>query len=399
MDLTTLEIDPGEARAKLDEYAGMIAAERTAEDAAIEAGYRAAARGQQVILLSQTIAAGGFFPDSGLPRIAVIRAGATTCYCRWESGAQPSVVFAVTDDWRANRGALVGVSSVRVPVADPPAERSNRYWRLAAAPVPIIPPKLRPRPRLAAPLPHPVGGRGVGAGRAARPGADPPHTRGPVGGAGDLGPDCPGARGAQPARRLRVAQSGVMGGRLAAWLRHGPAWQLCAVTAVLLAAIGSASVIGRAMLAQTALGVRGGPTSAQPVTPAASPASPPPGGQSPAAPGGGQSPFLPAPAPPAPSLIPAQATTAPRPSPPATSQTATTPPASSPPATGTPPPSSPPPTPSPSSPPPTTAPVTTAPESLSRRADRPGAAAWRRTPRRYRTGDAAHQPGRPAVRG
>jgi hypothetical protein len=141
MHLTTLEIPEDEVRAKLAEYEALLAEDRTAEDEAIAAGYRAAARGLPVITLSRTVAAGGFH-DNGLPRIAVVNAAAQTCFATWSGD---SLVFAVTDDWRANRGALVGPSSVRVPIAEPPATRSSSYWRMASAPVPLVPPQHRPR--------------------------------------------------------------------------------------------------------------------------------------------------------------------------------------------------------------------------------------------------------------
>lgn len=145
MDLATIDIDPDEARTKLAEYQQMIAEERTAEDRAIEAGYRAAARGLPVISLPRTVAAGGFH-DNSLPRIAVIRADATECFARWDDS---SVVFADRNDWRVNQGALVGRHSVRVPLAgdELPVVRTRQRWIAGSAMVPIIPPRHRPRLR------------------------------------------------------------------------------------------------------------------------------------------------------------------------------------------------------------------------------------------------------------
>jgi len=142
MDLAPLEISKDEAREKLDEYQHALLTERSAEDEAIAAGYRAAARGLPVISLTRAIAAGGFHPG-GLPRLAVIGAEATECFAWWDDG---SLVFADRDDPMANRGALVGAHSVRVPVAgdDRPA---SRQWRAARTVVPLIPPRHRPRPR------------------------------------------------------------------------------------------------------------------------------------------------------------------------------------------------------------------------------------------------------------
>jgi hypothetical protein len=144
VNLETLDIPEAEARAKLDEYTADLRGERTAEDEAIAAGYRAAARGLPVISLPRTIAAGGFHPN-GLPRLAVIGAEATECYARWDGS---SVVYADRDDRMANRGALVGAHSVRVPLAGDDLPERHMRWRSAGtALVPLIPPHLRPKPR------------------------------------------------------------------------------------------------------------------------------------------------------------------------------------------------------------------------------------------------------------
>jgi hypothetical protein len=142
MELSTLDIDQDEARERLAEYQQLIYSERTAEDEAIAAGYRAAARGLPVISLARTIAAGGFHPD-GLPRLAVLNADATECFARWDG---TDLVFADRDDWYVNQGALVNRHSVRVPVAgdDMPPKRAR--WRGTTI-VPIVPPRHRPRTR------------------------------------------------------------------------------------------------------------------------------------------------------------------------------------------------------------------------------------------------------------
>jgi len=144
MDLAELEISPGEAREKLDEYRSALAGERTAEDEAIAAGYRAAARGLSLILLSRTVASGGFHAN-GLPRIAVIGAEAAECYVLWDGS---HLVYADRDDPQANRGALVGAHSVRVPLAADDLPGSfTRSWRRGVSMVPLIPPRCRPKPR------------------------------------------------------------------------------------------------------------------------------------------------------------------------------------------------------------------------------------------------------------
>jgi hypothetical protein len=142
MDLQQVVISPAEAEAKLAEYTKRIGIERTAEDAAIAQAYRAAARGLGVIELPATIAAGGFFA-TGLPKIAVCRVGARTGFVRWDG---QDLVFADTEGWGVNRGALINRHSVRVqiPGDDLPPRRENP-WRQARTLAPIVPPNQRPK--------------------------------------------------------------------------------------------------------------------------------------------------------------------------------------------------------------------------------------------------------------
>ena len=146
MNLSEMVVSPAEAAAKVNEYAALLASERTAEDTALLAAYRAAKRGLPLISLPRTVAAGGFH-DSGLPRLAVVRADATECYAWWD---QSAVIYTSHPD-TGNRRALVAKRSVRVQLAgdELPGERP-RLWSRGRAMVPIVPPGLRPRwPRLA----------------------------------------------------------------------------------------------------------------------------------------------------------------------------------------------------------------------------------------------------------
>lgn len=138
MELATIEIPVEEAKARLVEYEAALRHERNAEDEAIAAGYRAAARGLPIIRLSQVIEAGGWF-ESGLPRIAVVRADAWQCWVKvnhWQ--APEEVVFSGSPD-ADNRGALVGRHTVRVPVKSP-----ARSWARGRTVVPVVPPRFRP---------------------------------------------------------------------------------------------------------------------------------------------------------------------------------------------------------------------------------------------------------------
>ena len=146
MNIDTLEVPEAEAREKLAEYQSLLAEERTAEDRAILAAYRAAARGLPVIRLSKTVQAGGFF-GNGLPKIAVVRADSAECYVHWTwGGASEALVFSSQEN-RINNGATVGKHTVRVPAQRPALATSSRHspWNRPRTMVPIIPPKHRPR--------------------------------------------------------------------------------------------------------------------------------------------------------------------------------------------------------------------------------------------------------------
>jgi hypothetical protein len=147
MELATLKISPEEASAKLAEYTGLLAEERTREDEAIAAGYRAAARGLPIIRLSKAIADGGFFSNR-MPKIAVVRADAQECFAHWDGN--DTLVFSDGTD-RRNYGALVGEHTLRVPAERPAGilspTRGAGYWSRARTVVPIVPPHCRPRLR------------------------------------------------------------------------------------------------------------------------------------------------------------------------------------------------------------------------------------------------------------
>lgn len=140
MELPEMAVDPAEVEEKLAEYESVPAEQRTAEDTALRTGYRAARRGRAVISLPRAVAAGGFH-DSGLPRLAVVRATATECYAWWDRSA---LIYA-SDEFADNRKALVAKRTVRVPMSgdDLPARRPGSGWNRGRTLVPLVPPACR----------------------------------------------------------------------------------------------------------------------------------------------------------------------------------------------------------------------------------------------------------------
>lgn len=146
MNLDTLVLPTEDAAARLAEYEQAIRTDRTEEDVAIAAGYRAAARGLPVIMLSNVFAAGGWH-DNGLPRLAIVRADATQCWVHVEgwNGDARHLVF--TDNERtANHGARIAPHSTRINNVPYPLI-NGRARSSARTIVPSIPPRHRPNRR------------------------------------------------------------------------------------------------------------------------------------------------------------------------------------------------------------------------------------------------------------
>lgn len=145
MDLAPLQMTPEDATERLRQYQTLVAEERTAEDEAIAAGYRAAARGLPVIVLPDVITRGGWF-DNGLPRLAITRADATQCFVRVDNWTDHCTLTYTDEQWDRGR-ARIGRHRVAVRVP-PRARAANQPWN-ASTIVPLVPPQHRPRrPRL-----------------------------------------------------------------------------------------------------------------------------------------------------------------------------------------------------------------------------------------------------------
>jgi hypothetical protein len=144
VDLATIDMPRTDAAALLREYEERWRDEQQIQDRRIAAGYRALARGESVIELSKTVAAGGMFPN-GLPKIAIARADSKLCSVTFDGN---DAIFdrALHDRWwseRPNRGALVNEDTVRVPFPRGPYVAGRKS--AGRTMVPIIPPRHRPR--------------------------------------------------------------------------------------------------------------------------------------------------------------------------------------------------------------------------------------------------------------
>jgi hypothetical protein len=145
LEQATISMDVKAARVKVAEYVRAVRERHNAEDLAILRGYRALAKGHQVIDLPNVIRRGGVFEETGLPRLAVAtsshefvhvtrdRAGGVTFQPeQWINARRRKNVFRCPD------GTL--------PDAEYP--RPSFGWGLwggsQRAMVPHVPPALRP---------------------------------------------------------------------------------------------------------------------------------------------------------------------------------------------------------------------------------------------------------------
>jgi hypothetical protein len=140
MELHRITMDPEEAKRAYRESRRRFGA-FSPEDEQVRAGYRAMARGQQLISLSAAMRKAGL-DDQGLPRLAICRADAEWVYSHGVAH-DGSVLF------RMDRVGIDRDERRRVKVpAGTFAPPRRQTWQTWAAMVPTIPAPLRPSRRL-----------------------------------------------------------------------------------------------------------------------------------------------------------------------------------------------------------------------------------------------------------
>lgn len=155
MELATIEMPIEEAEQAFEEYRTAVRERHDDEDKRIMQGYRALARGQQVIRLSRTITAGGtdFLTirkrwnagikiDVTVPKLAVARANRETVWTYGVDDRGGCVMQTKRDPHVNNRFDVM-----RFPEGTFGAAQDNDWGHLPRirAVVPNIPPRLRPR--------------------------------------------------------------------------------------------------------------------------------------------------------------------------------------------------------------------------------------------------------------
>lgn len=165
MELATITMDRNHAREAFLAYRKSVRERHDQEDAEIMRGYRALARGHQLIRLSETLRAGGselktfevhnrwngrtYRLVCRVPRLAVIRADAKVCFT---AGIDDDGGCLLTAD-RQDRELSPNNRRDRRRIADGTFEGApqgwNRWQRQMKAIVPNVPPPLRPAHQLA----------------------------------------------------------------------------------------------------------------------------------------------------------------------------------------------------------------------------------------------------------
>lgn len=152
MKLDPIVMDVKEAKRAFIEYRNAVRERHSNEDAEIMRGYKALAKGLQLIKLSEAVKAGGTLEHSyrvpwsserrvaQLPRIAVVRAHAKECWCEIE--ADGSLLF--SDKEFVSSHARHNVRRFRAGTLP---ERHQNRGRFKAM-VPSVPPRFRPAPAL-----------------------------------------------------------------------------------------------------------------------------------------------------------------------------------------------------------------------------------------------------------
>lgn len=151
MDLQTITLPgtPAEqqaaAKKAFEQYRAAVRERHNEEDAAIMRGYKALAKGHQLLHLRDTLKAGGTGQD-GRPRLAIMRADQRWCFFATDW----SGFSFVNSEWRRPRHAaslLFQFTDDVLPISGRLNQNPKTKVRVreARAMVPIVPPALRPK--------------------------------------------------------------------------------------------------------------------------------------------------------------------------------------------------------------------------------------------------------------
>jgi hypothetical protein len=138
MNIATITMSRAKALDAFEAYRGSVETRQDAELATIMRGYKALAKGQEVIDLFDVLSAAGR-DEEGRPHLAICRAHATRVFVKVDRDGSGRFSLEQSPNWRASW------SVVRFPTGT--FNRSDQ-WVNASAVVPIVPPQYRPKFKL-----------------------------------------------------------------------------------------------------------------------------------------------------------------------------------------------------------------------------------------------------------
>lgn len=151
MDFSKITVeDPEQAKVARDRYMEAARRSRSAMDRALAKSYAALAEGRALIDLDETMRAAGVDEVTKLPKLAVVRADFKQVFLRmvrWgDRDVRDSAIMAGVLDYTRDRvKTAAGTARFDFPTGTFPVSETPRGWMdTHSAPVPLIPPQLRP---------------------------------------------------------------------------------------------------------------------------------------------------------------------------------------------------------------------------------------------------------------
>lgn len=142
MEFTQITVeDPEQAKAARDAYMAAARRSRSAMDRALARSYAALAEGRALLDLAETMKQAGVDEVTKLPKLAIVRADFKEVFLKadYRGGA----AMAGTREWAGDR-KKTAAGTARIEFPEGTFNSSIRSWDVHSAPVPLIPPHLRP---------------------------------------------------------------------------------------------------------------------------------------------------------------------------------------------------------------------------------------------------------------
>jgi post-segregation antitoxin (ccd killing protein) len=135
MNVTTIKMDPAEARKKIEAWMQEKHADQAWCGSTASSGYAALAAGKKLVQLDAAIRGGGFHA-SGFPKLAIARADRREVRLMWRRGNHEAI-FDAHDQFRSGRQSASLTRRINM-------QRAPDKWYDGYAQIPLLPAELRP---------------------------------------------------------------------------------------------------------------------------------------------------------------------------------------------------------------------------------------------------------------